>query len=164
VSTQTIVQQIARRDGDRLRAYRECLDFYQGMQWQGSRRRRERKLVFNYAKAFVDKVTSYLMTGLNFAVEAEEDSAEGRARPQLVKMLTCNDLSVFRRVRALLPNAKVVTRLFWAGRPPEPQAFCAEMAPVMQEILALGGDTFELLNEPNTPWEGFGPDGAAEFD
>ena len=86
------------------------------------------------------------------------------ARPQLVKMLTCNDLSVFRRVRALLPETKLMTRLFWPGRPPAPQRFCDEMAPLMQEIAALGGDTFELLNEPNTPWEGFGPGGAAEFD
>ncbi|MBI2872961.1 MAG: phage portal protein [Chloroflexi bacterium] len=67
-------------DPDRLRRYRENLDFYGGQQWVGTPRRRERHLTFNYAKAFVDKATSYLMAGMTFAVEPVEASAEAEAR------------------------------------------------------------------------------------
>lgn len=50
---------IARLDADRLRRYREYLDFYQGRQWPTPPRRRERQLTFNYARALVEKVTPY---------------------------------------------------------------------------------------------------------
>lgn len=72
----TLTQQMARMDWDRLRAYRENLDFYNGVQWQGYARGRERRLTFNYAKVFIDKVTSYLMSGLNFVVEPLDSSPE----------------------------------------------------------------------------------------
>jgi len=66
-------------DGERLRRYKANLDFYHGMQWQGTARRRERRLTFNYARAVVDKVTSYLMVGLDFAVDPPgEGTGEGR--------------------------------------------------------------------------------------
>lgn len=73
-------QQIARMDGARLRAYRENLTFYQGNHWPESARRRERRLTFNYARALIDKTTSYLMTGLNFAVDPVDDSEAARER------------------------------------------------------------------------------------
>jgi len=57
--------QLARRDNDRLAAYKSNLDFYQGSQWETSSRNRQ--LVFNYARVAIDKVTSYLMQGLTFA-------------------------------------------------------------------------------------------------
>ena len=79
----TLPQIIARMDTDRLRSYRENLDFYNGTQWPGRARPGERRLTFNYAKAVVDKVASYLMTGLTTIVEpvdASPESAE-RARP-----------------------------------------------------------------------------------
>jgi hypothetical protein len=50
-------QKIARMDTERLRAYRENLDFYGGAQWVGTPRRRERRLTFNYARTFIDKIT-----------------------------------------------------------------------------------------------------------
>ncbi len=65
----TLPQQLNRMDSDRLRAYRENLNFYNGSQWQGRSRGRERRLTFNYAKVVVDKVTSYLMSGLGFVIE-----------------------------------------------------------------------------------------------
>lgn len=76
-------RQLDRRDEDRLRRYRDNLAFYEGDQWPGRARRGERRLVFNYARAFVDKVTSYLFTG--HAVDiVPEDAADpalaGRAR------------------------------------------------------------------------------------
>src|SRR3989304_50780 len=73
-------QQIARMDSARLRSYHENLDFYNGQQWTGNQRRRERRLTFNYAKAFVEKVTSYLMSELNFSVDATDKTAESRER------------------------------------------------------------------------------------
>lgn len=74
-----VPQEIARMDEERLRRYRANLDFYHGKQWMGTARRRERRLTFNYARAVVDKVTSYLMTGLDFAVDPPEPTPEGEA-------------------------------------------------------------------------------------
>ena len=73
--------QLRRRDEDRLRRYRENLDFYEGRQWPGRARKGERRLTFNYAKAFVDKVTSYLLNGNSIQVEARDgETATGRDR------------------------------------------------------------------------------------
>jgi hypothetical protein len=77
---ETIPSQLARLDLDRMKGYKELLDFYHGRQWEGRERRGERRLIFNYAKVFVEKITSYLMTGLNFSVEPVEDSDEARVR------------------------------------------------------------------------------------
>ncbi len=72
--------QLATRNMDRLKGYKELLDFYHGYHWEGRERRGEKRLTFNYAKVFIDKVTSYLMSGVDFAVDAVEDSDEARAR------------------------------------------------------------------------------------
>ncbi len=77
---QALVEQLARLDGSRIRAYRENLAFYQGQQWAGNQRRRERRLVFNYAKTLIDKVASYVMSGVNFVVDEEDASEEARQR------------------------------------------------------------------------------------
>ncbi|MFC1955948.1 phage portal protein [Chloroflexota bacterium] len=82
---ETIPAQLTRLDLDRVRSYRELLDFYYGQQWEGRERRGERRLVFNYARVFVEKITSYLMSGINFAVDAFEDSGEARASAQRVE-------------------------------------------------------------------------------
>jgi hypothetical protein len=74
----SITAQLNRIDIERLRGYRELLDFYYGRQWQGRERWGEKRLIFNYAKVFVDKVTSYLMSGINFAVDAVGDSDEAK--------------------------------------------------------------------------------------
>src|SRR3990172_4676271 len=79
-TTITLPQQLARRDTERLRGYADNLAFYQGRQWPSTRRGRERRLVFNYAKGLVDKTTSYLMSGLSFAVDPEDGSAEAQER------------------------------------------------------------------------------------
>ncbi len=68
------------RDTDRIRGYQELLDFYQGVHWQGREKWGEKHLTFNYAKVFIDKITSYLMSGMNFVVEAVEDSDEAREK------------------------------------------------------------------------------------
>jgi len=77
-----IPQQLVQKDRDRIKTYKELLDFYHGLHWEGRAIRGEKRLTFNYAKVFVDKITSYLMSGINFAVEAVEDSDEARARAQ----------------------------------------------------------------------------------
>ncbi|HUT96623.1 MAG TPA: phage portal protein [Dehalococcoidales bacterium] len=76
----SIIAQLNRQDIDRLKVYRELLDFYHGRQWLGRERRGEKRLTFNYTKVFVDKITSYLMSGISFAVESVGDSAEDKAR------------------------------------------------------------------------------------
>jgi hypothetical protein len=67
-------------DADRLRRYQECLAFYNGAQWPGRARGRERRLTFNYARAAVDKVTSYLMADLHTVVPSAGASPEEAAR------------------------------------------------------------------------------------
>jgi len=81
----SIPMQLTHRDLDRIRRYKELLDFYQGKHWEGRDRRGEKRLTFNYAKVFVDKITSYLMSGINFAVDAVEDSDEARSKAQRVE-------------------------------------------------------------------------------
>jgi len=78
----SIITQLNRLDIDRLRGYRELLDFYHGRQWEGREKWGEKRLTFNYAKVFTDKVTSYLMSGINFAVDAIEDSDEAKVSAQ----------------------------------------------------------------------------------
>jgi len=79
MSENPIVTQLSHRDLDRIKRYRELLEFYHGQHWEGRERWGEKRLTFNYAKVFVDKVTSYLMSGIKFAADAVEDSDEARA-------------------------------------------------------------------------------------
>lgn len=74
-----LVEQLARLDGNRMRGYRDNLAFYQGQQWPGTQRRRDRRLVFNYARALIDKTASYLMNGVRFVVDAEDGSESALA-------------------------------------------------------------------------------------
>ena len=76
----TLPDQLRNADASRLRTYADNLAFYNGIQWPPSNRRNDRRLVFNYAKAIIDKTTSYLMTGLNFAVDAVGDAPEAQER------------------------------------------------------------------------------------
>ena len=71
--------QLQEFDHERRSRYRENLAFYEGRQWPGRARRGERRLTFNYAKAFIDKVTSYLLNGSSIQLEGGE-SPENRAR------------------------------------------------------------------------------------
>ncbi|MBN1161705.1 MAG: phage portal protein [Dehalococcoidales bacterium] len=73
-----VVAQLSRMETDRLKGYKELLDFYYGKQWETKSRRNERRLTFNYAKVFIEKVTSYLMGGMSFAVDPGEDSDRAR--------------------------------------------------------------------------------------
>jgi len=78
----SIPVQLKNRDLDRIKNYERLLDFYHGQQWEGRERRGEKRLTFNYAKVFIDKVASYLMSGVTFAVDPAEDTDEARASAQ----------------------------------------------------------------------------------
>ena len=72
---------LAQMDQVRLRTYEDNLDFYNGVQWlQKDKAGKERPLVFNYAKAAIDKVTSYLMQGLKFPCYPLEETEESQER------------------------------------------------------------------------------------
>jgi len=82
---ETIPSQLNRLDVDRIKGYKGLLDFYCGRQWEGRERRGERRLIFNYAKVFVEKITSYLMGGISFAVdpvEKSDDAVEKAAKAE----------------------------------------------------------------------------------
>ena len=66
---------LARRDADRIKSYRSMLDFYHSIQWEGREKWGEKRLTFNYARVVIDKVTSYLMSGVGFSVEPVEATA-----------------------------------------------------------------------------------------
>ncbi len=71
-----------RRDTDRIAGYRRLLDYYRGLHWEGRERRGEKRLTLNYAKVFIDKIASYLMSGVTLAIDAREGSEEARAKAQ----------------------------------------------------------------------------------
>jgi hypothetical protein len=92
-----IVNQLAERDRERIRGYRDLLEFYQGKQWPGRERWGEKRLTFNYSRVFIDKLTSYLMSGINFTVEALPDTPEAlaaaeRAEKALTRVYEANGL------------------------------------------------------------------------
>jgi hypothetical protein len=62
-----------------MKQYKEMLDFYHGVHWEGRDRRGEKRLTFNYAKVFIDKVTSYLMSGIHINVETPDKSDSVKA-------------------------------------------------------------------------------------
>lgn len=59
--SKSIPSQLNRIDIERLKGYRTLLDFYYGIQWLGRERWGERRLTFNCAKVFIEKITSYLI-------------------------------------------------------------------------------------------------------
>src|SRR5512136_399832 len=83
--TEFTPSQLNRLDTTRLAAYRTNLDFYNGSQWQQTSRNRQ--LVFNYAKATIDKTTSYLMQGLGVACYPSRDTDELKARARKAEQL-----------------------------------------------------------------------------
>jgi hypothetical protein len=92
-----VVNRLADRDRERVRGYHDLLEFYQGKQWPARERWAEKRLTFNYARVFIDKLTSYLMSGINFAAEALDDTAEAadaadRAERALNRVYEANSL------------------------------------------------------------------------
>ncbi|MBN2239030.1 MAG: phage portal protein [Dehalococcoidales bacterium] len=71
--------ELNKRDSERMKSYRELLDFYHGIHWEGRARYGDKRLTFNYARVFIDKVASYLMSGIHFNVEPSEDTVEAKS-------------------------------------------------------------------------------------
>ena len=70
------LQSLSQLDKQRFGAYAQSLNFYNGQQW--AERSRNRQLVFNYTKVAIDKLTSYLMQGLNFACAPLEEADQAK--------------------------------------------------------------------------------------
>ncbi|MCL6649333.1 MAG: phage portal protein [Chloroflexi bacterium] len=92
-----LVARLATLDRERMRGYRELLEFYRGQQWREVGRRGERRLTLNYAKVLVEKVTSYLMTDRLMVVDPEDERPESleaarRAEAALARISEANDL------------------------------------------------------------------------
>ena len=78
----SLLNEFINKDRERMRGYKDLLEFYQGKHWPGRERWGEKRLTFNYARIFIDKLTSYLMTGVNYTVEALHDTPEDRAQAE----------------------------------------------------------------------------------
>ena len=88
-------EQLTRRDVDRFKRYKELLDFYHGRQWSWRASRGEKQLTFNYAKVIIDKVASYLMSGVHSTAEAidgPDKAGAGRAEEALRQVHQENNL------------------------------------------------------------------------
>ncbi len=73
-------QRLALREADRMRAYRENLDFYEGRQWPA--RSRSRTLTFNYARTLIHKTASYVLNDVSYAVEPPQGGEEAARRAE----------------------------------------------------------------------------------
>ena len=72
-------------DRERFARYADALAFYEGGQWLGKQRRGEARLTFNYARALVRKVASYVFPApVTFSVPepAEPGNAEAASRAE----------------------------------------------------------------------------------
>ena len=76
-----------RRDTERRERYRRNLSFYNGEHWPGRAHGRERRLTFNYAKAAVEKVTSYLLADIRSTVPPLDASPEEQERARRAERL-----------------------------------------------------------------------------
>jgi hypothetical protein len=77
--SRSLAEWVRGQDGQRMARYREYLAFWDGAQWEGRPRARERRVTFNYARTFVRKAVSYL-----FAEPVDQsvhsDQAPGRSQ------------------------------------------------------------------------------------
>ena len=98
MSEEPLPRALANRDADRLRRYREYLDYYEGRRGSPPARGRERTLTFNYARAMVEKGASYLVTEHRPRVVPAEETPAARgqaaeAERALLEVWDANDLA-----------------------------------------------------------------------
>lgn len=72
--------QLNNRELDRFKRYKELLDFYHGRHLLSYTGCGDKQLTFNYAKTIIDKVSSYVMSGVHHTIVALGDSDEARQR------------------------------------------------------------------------------------
>ena len=85
--TAFVPSSLDKRDSERRENYRRNLAFYNGEHWSGRTRGRERRLTFNYARAAVEKVTSYLMADIRSTVPPVDSSPEEQERARRAELL-----------------------------------------------------------------------------
>lgn len=78
---------LATRDAERLRRYREYLDYHEGRRGGPQRTARERSRTFNYARAIVEKGAAYLMTDHRPLVHAQASGIEARREAEAAEAL-----------------------------------------------------------------------------
>ena len=82
-------------DRQRLDGYQRCLAFYNGEhwpQWQVSRSG-HRLLVMNYIRTIIDKLTSYLLSGMSFALSGDDPARVAAAEQALHQVYHRNNLA-----------------------------------------------------------------------
>ena len=82
-------------DRQRLEGYRRYLGYYNGEhwpQWQTGATG-HRLLVMNYIRTIIDKLTSYLMSGMSFALSGEDPGQVAAAERALHEVHHRNNLS-----------------------------------------------------------------------
>jgi hypothetical protein len=109
-------------DRERLARYAEALAFYRGEQWLGRRRRGETRLTFNYARALVRKIASYVFPApVTFSVPSEGDDAAAARAERALAMLAA-DLDLARLDIELCVDAAVLgdgaLKVTWDGERP----------------------------------------------
>jgi len=95
-SEQPVPALLAGRDLDRLRRYREYLEYYEDRRGAPPRQGRDRALSFNYARAIVEKGASYLVTDhrpVVTSLEGGEASRAAEAERALLDAWEANDLA-----------------------------------------------------------------------
>lgn len=130
-------------DGARIARYREMLAFFDGEQWTGRRLRGETRLTFNYARALVRKIASYVYpVPVTFSVLGGDDGEEAgnRAEQALATALRANgtdtlDLDLAIRASVLGDAAIKVTWDARLGRP-----VIAAVDPAALRVTTAGDD------------------------
>ena len=89
------LQSLAQLDHSRFAGYKANLDFYNGEQW--TEKSKNRQLVFNYVKIAIDKLTSYLTDGLNFACEPVEATEKAKELARAAESFTRSTLRIICR-------------------------------------------------------------------
>ena len=88
MADESLPRALANRDLDRLRRYREYLDYFEGRRGSAPARGRERALTFNYARAIVEKGASYLVSEHRpLAVPIEDTPAARRQADEAERAL-----------------------------------------------------------------------------
>ena len=82
-------------DRQRLEGYQRYLGFYNGEQWPQWQLSRagHRLLVMNYIRTIIDKLTSYLMSGMTFALSGDSPEQVSAAERALHRVYHQNSLS-----------------------------------------------------------------------
>lgn len=91
-----LLSELTQLDVTRRQNYDIYLNFYDGKQWP-SQTPKVKQLTFNYLKVFIDKISSYLIHDISYAVDPIDDSEESKsnaskAEAAIAEVAEFNDL------------------------------------------------------------------------